>query len=66
MTCAELAKLPVGSIVRMNLDEYGIEEGEIIRSGTEVWIMWPETGCTQVIDTNSIGWEKYTAWLETE
>lgn len=61
MTCAELAALPVGSIVLLDG-----EQGEVLRSGTEVWIMWPETGCTQVIDTNSIGWEKYTAWLEAE
>lgn len=61
MTCEELAALPVGSIVKLDG-----EEGEIVRQGSEVWIMWPETGCTQVIDTNSKGWEKFTVWLEAE
>lgn len=61
MTCAELSGLPVGSIVRLDG-----EEGEIIQAGQTVQIMWPESKCCQVIDTNSSGWEKFTVWLEAE
>lgn len=65
MTCQELANLPVGAIVRIELED-GIEQGEIIQAGQTVQIMWPDTGCTQIIDTNSIGWEKFTVWLEAK
>ena len=66
MTLEELAALPVGSLVTLKHDDGNIETGELLRAGTEVWIMWPESECTQVIDTNSKGWEKFTVWLEAE
>jgi hypothetical protein len=66
MTPQELASLPVGSIVRLNYDEYGIEEGEIVQAGQTVQIMWPESKCTNIIDTNSKEWYDFIRWLEAE
>lgn len=57
----ELAALPVGSVVR--LDD---EEGEIIQAGQTVQIMWPKSNCTNIIDTNSEGWQSFVKWLEAE
>ncbi len=54
MTLEALAALPIGSIVR--LDD---EEGEILRAGAEVWIIWPESNCSNVIDTRDKTWDSF-------
>jgi len=61
MTPAELAALPIGSIIRQ--DE---EEGEIVQAGAVCHIMWPESKCTNIIDTNARGWENFIRDLEAE
>lgn len=61
MTLEALSRLPVGSIVRVD-----DEEGEIIRSGAEVWILWPRSGCTNVLDTRSQVWDTFVCYLEVE
>ncbi len=61
MTCAELGALPKGSIVTLDG-----EEGEIIQAGQTVHILWPDSKCTNVIDTNSKGWKSFIEWLEAE
>ena len=61
MTCVELAALPKGSIVRLDG-----EEGEIIQAGQTVHILWPDSKCTNIIDTKSSSWETFTCWLEAE
>jgi hypothetical protein len=61
MTLEALAALSVGFIVRL-----GDEEGEIIRAGAEVWIIWPDSRCTNVIDTKSEKWDSFVKYLEAE
>jgi hypothetical protein len=61
MTPQELAALPVGSIVRLEG-----EEGEVVRMGQTVNILWPESKCTNVIDTNSPKWYDFINFLEAE
>lgn len=61
MTGAELACLPIGSIVR--LDD---EEGEIIQAGRTTQIMWPESNLTSVIDTGSRVWQQLIGLMEAE
>jgi hypothetical protein len=67
MTPQELAALPVGSIVRMKYDDgTPDEEGEIVQAGQTVHILWPQSHCTNVLDTNSKGWYDFIGWLEAE
>lgn len=54
MTNAELRALPVGTIIVCDGDE-----GEIIRSGPVVEIMWPNQDWSSYIDTESENWQ----WL---
>lgn len=61
MTGEELAQLPVGSIVR--IDD---EEGEILVSGKECHIGWPDSSCTNIINTESLAWQDFIAYLEAE
>jgi hypothetical protein len=60
MTLEALAALPVGSIVLMDDGE----EGEIIRAGREVYIMWPQSNCTNIIDTKDKGWDSLVKYME--
>jgi len=57
----QLATLPVGTVVR--LDD---EEGEIVQTGAEIRIMWPESGVTQIIYPDSQAWKTFIEWLEAE
>ena len=61
MTGQELAALPVGSIVK--LDD---EEGEIIQAGQLVQVLWPSSGVSNIIDTNSKAWQYFIQLLEAE
>ena len=61
MTVEELIALPVGSIVR--IDD---EEGEIIQAGREVHIIWPESGFTRIVHTESKAEAEFIGWLEAE
>ncbi len=61
MTAQELAALPKGSIVTLDG-----EEGEIVQAGQMVQILWPESKCTNVLDTNSKKWHTFIEWLEAE
>lgn len=61
MTLEQLSRLPVGTVVK--IDD---EEGEIVRAGQEVLISWPESGCTNVIDTKSKVWDTFVCYLEVE
>lgn len=60
MTLNELKALPVGTIIVQD----GVEEGEIIQAGRECHIIWPESGFTSIIYTDSQAWEKLVAALE--
>ena len=62
MTLEALAALPVGSIVRLDDGE----EGEILRTGQEVWIMWPDSKLTNIIDCKSEKWYGFVKYLEAE
>jgi hypothetical protein len=67
VTPQELAALPVGSIVVMKYDDgTPDEEGEIVKAGQTVSILWPQSKCTNVLDTNSKGWYDFIGWLEAE
>jgi hypothetical protein len=66
VTPQELAALPVGSIVRLEYEDCGFEEGEIVQAGQTVQILWPQSKCTNVLDTNSKGWYDFIGWLEAE
>lgn len=59
MTNVELRALPVGSIVRCDEDE-----GEIIRTGPVVEIMWPSLGRSSYIDTESENWQGLVKFFE--
>ena len=61
MTGEELAALPIGSIVKMDEDE-----GEIIKAGRMVHIMWPDVNRTVFVDTESKAWQTFISWLEAE
>jgi hypothetical protein len=61
MTGAELANLPVGSIVQIDG-----EKGEIIQAGREVHIIWPESNLTRIVHTESKAEAKFLEWLEAE
>ena len=61
MTGAELASLPVGSIVR--IDD---EEGEIIQTGRVIHIIWPESNLTRIVYTESKAEAKFIEWLKTD
>jgi hypothetical protein len=67
VTPQELAALPVGSVVAIRYDDGTLDElGEIVRAGQTVWILWPESKCTNCIDTKSKGWYDFIGWLEAE
>ena len=59
MTGQELAALPVGTIIKLDG-----EEGEIVKAGAICHIMWPESKCTNIVDTKT--WGKFIDWLEAE
>jgi hypothetical protein len=61
VTLERLSQLPVGAIVTLDG-----EEGEVIRAGREVWIMWPSAGVTNIIHTDSKAWQGFADWLEEE
>jgi hypothetical protein len=61
MSPEQLASLPIGTIVR--LDD---EEGEIIKAGNEVRIIWPGTGVQQIIYPDAPSWKTFIEWLEVE
>lgn len=66
MSPQELASLPIGSLVLMKYDDGATEVGEIVQAGQTAHIMWPESNCTNIIDTNSKGWHDFVGWLEAE
>jgi len=67
MTPQELAALPVGSVVAIRYDDGTLDElGEIVQAGQTVYIRWPESNCTNIIDTNSKGWYDFIGFLEVE
>jgi hypothetical protein len=61
VTSSELAALPKGFIV--SLDG---ELGEIVSAGSVVGILWPQSGCTNLVDTKSRKWDTFVLWLEAE
>jgi hypothetical protein len=61
MTPDELAALPAGTIVLLDA-----EAGEIVKAGKVTEIMWPESGCTNMIDTKSEAWYSFIADLKQE
>jgi hypothetical protein len=61
VTLEALSRLPVGTVVRVD-----DEEGEIIRSGAEVWILWHQSKCTNCIDTKSKVWDTFVCYLEAK
>ena len=61
VTLPELASLPKGSIVSIDG-----EIGEIVNAGSVVGILWPQSGCTNLVDTRSEKWDTFVSWLEEE
>lgn len=59
MTNAELRALPVGTIIKC-----GEDEGEIIRGGPVVEIMWPDQECSSYIDTDLENWQELVKFFE--
>ncbi len=67
MTIAELAALPVGSLVKLQHDDDGRWEiGEIIKQiHDETTVIWPESGVKQFIG-HTAGWNAFVSYLEKE
>jgi hypothetical protein len=61
VTSPELAALPKGSVVSIDG-----ELGEIVIAGPIVSILWPQSSCTNLIDTKSKKWDIFVCWLEVE
>lgn len=61
MTNAELAALPVGSIIHC-----GEDEGEIISTGATVEIIWPSLNRTSYVDVKSENWHSLVCYFEEE
>ena len=67
MTPQELAALPKGSVVAIRYDDGTLDElGEIVQAGQTVHILWPESKCTNIIDTNAKGWYDFIGFLEID
>lgn len=65
MTPEQLKALPVGSLVKIKIDEHW-EVGEILKTGPqEVTVIWPESGVKQYIGFTS-SWLSFIEWLEVE
>jgi hypothetical protein len=69
MTGEELARLPVGTVVRYHYGDSldgSTDEGEVIQAGREVHIMWPKDNRTAIVDTQSKNWQTFIRDLEVE
>jgi hypothetical protein len=66
VTLEELKSLPVGTVVRLAYDDgQGFELGEVIRTGIDIHIMWPESQVTSILTATS-GWESFLKDLEVD
>jgi hypothetical protein len=61
MTPEELSALPVGSVVKLDG-----ELGEVIQPGPVVQIIWPDSSCSNLVDTKSEKWKSFISWLQAE
>jgi hypothetical protein len=59
MTPELLASLPMGSKVKLD-----VEVGTVVSVGPYVSIQWPESDCTNIVDTKSDKWKTFISWLE--
>ena len=65
MTVEEFKALPVGSLVKIKDDTGNWEVGEILKTGQEVAIMWPDSKLTSFVGLTK-SWESFINWLEVE
>jgi hypothetical protein len=65
MTLEEFKSLPVGTVVRIKYDDGTFELGEIIRTGVDIHITWPESRVTSILTATS-GWESFLKDLEVD
>jgi vacuolar-type H+-ATPase subunit B/Vma2 len=65
VTVEELKALSVGSLVKIRDDAGNWEIGEILKTGQEVTVMWPDSKLTQYVGLTK-SWESFINWLEVE
>lgn len=67
MTLDQLKALPVGSLVKIFIDDQNAWEiGEVTaNSSLQAIVIWPESGVTQFIGYTK-AWESFVEWLEVE
>ena len=66
MTVEEFKALPVGTLVKIYVDlDSKWEVGEILKTGQEVTIIWPESNITSHVGLTR-AWEELIQYLEVD